>query len=192
MIITKNDLLGEKERYSKEIMKGAIFLHPTDTINGIGCNAMHDGSVKLLREIKANPNNPFSVIAPSKDWILENCIVPRHAKKWLDKLPGPYTLVLRLKNRQAVSRHVNPNDDTIGVRIPKHWIAEFVRFVGVPVITTSPNRLGEEYSTDIEELHPDIYNNTSFFIYENDGEKSPSDIVILTGKKPKIIKRNLR
>ncbi|MBW2988181.1 threonylcarbamoyl-AMP synthase [Candidatus Woesearchaeota archaeon] len=190
MIITKNELWSEKERFAKKVVEGAIFLHPTDTINGLGCNALHDEAVKQLRKIKATPDNPFSVIAPSKDWIKENCVIDEKAEAWLNKLPGPYTLVLKLKNKNAVSKHVNPKDDTIGIRIPNHWISEFVSHIGIPVITTSANVRGHEYNDDLDELHPKIKNGVEFMIYEVRPKGSPSDIVILTEEKPRIIKRS--
>ncbi len=190
MIITKSELFNKLEKYARLVFKGAIFVHPTDTINGLGCDATHDEAVKKLRKIKNSHSSPFSVILPSKDWIRENCELNEEAKRWLKKLPGPYTLVLKLRNRSAVSRYVNPNDNTIGVRIPDHWISEFVSYLDVPIVTTSPNPNGEDYTDDIEELHPLISNNVNFIVYDSSVGSKPSDIVILTGKKPKIIKRS--
>ncbi len=189
MIITKTELFEEKERYAREIAKGAVFLHPTDTINGLGAAATHDEAVKKLRRIKKNPHAPLSIIVPSKAWIRENCEVPIHAEEWLAKLPGPYTLVLNLKNKNAVSKHVNPKNDTIGVRIPKHWISEFVEHIGEPIISTIANVSGEEYSHDIDEVHDDISNNTNFMIYEAYEKGKPSEVIDLTGDKAEIITR---
>ncbi len=189
MIITKSELLADKERFARDVSEGAIFLHPTDTINGLGCIATDKKAIEKLRRIKENPSTPFSVIAPSKQWIRENCIITDEAEKWLKLLPGPYTLVLKLKNKNAVSKLVNPQDETIGVRIPNHWISGFVNYLEHPVITTSANVVGHEYSSDLDDLHPNIKNNTAFMIYEVGSSMRPSDIVILTEDKPKIIKR---
>jgi L-threonylcarbamoyladenylate synthase len=189
MIITKNDLHVEKARYAKSVNNGELFLHPTDTINGLGCNATHDEAIQKLRKVKQSPTSPFSVIAPSKDWIRENCEITKHAEEWLNKLPGPYTLVLKLKNKQAISKHVNPSDDTIGVRMPDHWITDFVGYLGTPIITTSANIVGQECVEDLDELHPEIKHNVAFMIYDVSGRKTPSDIVFLTESKPRIIKR---
>lgn len=78
-------------------LKKEIFIYPTDTIYGIGCDAENKTLVKKIREIKNRDNGSFSVIAPSINWILENCETD---KKQIKKyLPGPYTLILKKKRR---------------------------------------------------------------------------------------------
>jgi len=67
----------------------------------------------------------------------KNCEVIEEAKEWLDKLPGPYTLLLKLKNKDAVAKEVMPETDALGVRIPEHWFSGVVRMLNLPVVTTS-------------------------------------------------------
>ena len=74
-ILTKEEFLLEKIQLFEEILDGAVFVYPTDTIYGIGCNATDEKAVRKLRELKGRPTNPFSVIVPSTEWILENCIL---------------------------------------------------------------------------------------------------------------------
>ena len=144
-------------------------------------------AVEKIRIIKKRAMQPFSVIAPSKDWIKENCII--NDKKWLDKLPGPYTLVLKLQNNKALSDMVNPDIDTVGVRIPKNWFSEFISETGVPIITTSVNKSGEEFMTTLENLDDDIRHAVDFIIYEGEKTGSPSTIVRLDKEKPEILER---
>ncbi len=73
-LLTKEELNERKEEIIEKILNGAIFIYPTDTIYGLGCNAMIDDSVKRIREWK-NRETPFSVIVPNKKWIEENCEV---------------------------------------------------------------------------------------------------------------------
>ena len=68
-IVTKEEFLGSKAFYLKRISGGAVFIYPTDTIYGIGCDATNDAAVKRIREIKHRSENPFSVAVPSKNWI---------------------------------------------------------------------------------------------------------------------------
>jgi L-threonylcarbamoyladenylate synthase len=155
------------------IRSGKIFIYPTDTIYGIGCNALIDTSVERVRTIKNRPDNkPFSIIAPSKEWIIENCEV---SQAELDKyLPGPYTLFLRKEETCQVSKFVNTSDDTLGVRIPDHWFTSFVAEAGVPFVTTSVNLSGEEYMKKLEDLSPEILNAVDYVVYEGEIDREPS------------------
>lgn len=186
-LISKTELDQNKEVFLKEIKSGIVFVYPTDTIYGIGCDATNSLSVMKIRKIKERQDLPFSVVAPSKDWIRENCVVDDEAEEWLDKLPGPYTLILKLKNKSCVSREVNLDLDTIGVRIPDHWFTdEVISSIGKPVVTTSVNKHGEEYMVSIDNLDSSIW--PEYIFYEGKKDGSPSKIIDLTGKEP-VVKR---
>ncbi|MBI2647496.1 threonylcarbamoyl-AMP synthase [Candidatus Woesearchaeota archaeon] len=171
----------EKEAIVDAIINGAIFIHPTDTIYGIGCNAQNSKSVRKIRELKSRTSNPFSVIVPSLEWVHENCIVKKESEEWLRKLPGPYTLIFNLKNNNCVAKEVNPRLNSLGIRIPNHWIKNIVSEADVPVVTTSVNRSNEDYMTSLEDLEPAIKGGIDFVLYEGKKEGKPSKIVDLTG-----------
>lgn len=188
-IITKDELEHNKEKYFLRIRNGSVFIYPTDTIYGIGCSALNSESVKKIRNIKERPHMPFSVIAPSKKWILENCIVEGEAKEWVDKLPGPYTLILKLKNPSAISKEVNPNNRSIGVRIPRHWIYAYVAELGIPIVTTSANKAGKNFMTSIDNLDPGVKIKTEFILYEGEKIGQPSTLVHLENEEVEVIER---
>ena len=120
-VVTKEEL-GKK--IIKELKK-CLFVYPTDTVYGLGCNAEDRALVNQIRNLKKQFVRPMSVVAPGKKWIEESCEITEAAEKWLDRLPGPYTLILKLK-KKTVSRNTNLGSKTIGVRIPKHWISKII------------------------------------------------------------------
>ncbi len=179
-VLSKNDVIVHKLKIVSEIAAGAVFIYPTDTIYGIGCDATSDKSVRRIRELKQRDSKPFSIIAPSIDWIKDNCELNDKAKSWLLKLPGPYTLILPLRNTSAVCAQANMGVKTIGVRIPNHWIADLVSKLGRPLVTTSVNTAGAPPSTKLEQLQSF---NVDFIIF--DGElagKSSTVIDTVSGK----------
>ena len=137
--------------------------------------------------MKARSTNPFSVIAPSIEWIKENCIVAKESEEWLENLPGPCTLIFKLKNN-CVAKEVNPGLKTLAIRIPNHWIRKIIAEADVPFVTTSVNRANEEYMTSLEDLDPEIKSGVDFLLYEGEKKGNPSKIVDLTGKV-KVIER---
>ncbi len=181
-IVTKEEFLLGKARYVKMIREGNVFIHPTDTIYGIGCDATNEAAVKRIREAKQRASMPFSVIAPSKDWIFANCEFSSEGKMWLGKLPGPYTLIFKLKNKSAIAASVVSGSENIGVRMPQHWILDIVKELGFPVVSTSANIAGQPYMTSVDELEPSIMKKIDFAVYEGEKEGRPSTIVKLFGK----------
>ncbi len=171
------------------LMKRSVFIYPTDTIYGIGCNALDASLVNRVRAIKQRHDLPFSVIAPSKEWIIEHCVVDERAEEWLAKLPGPYTLILKLKNPDEFPVSVNNNLDTLGVRIPNNWFGEVVEELGVPIITTSANLTGDNHMTSLDDLHPVVKKNVDLIIYTGELKGKPSTIVRLDKPGEELVKR---
>ncbi len=188
-IINKDEFKSKKEELVNDIKKGAVFIHPTDTIYGLGCNAKDPESIKKLRDMKKRPNQPFSVIAPSKDWIYENCELSLEAGVWIDKLPGPYTMIVKLKNKTAVSKETNNDADTLGVRIPDHWTSSLAKETNLPIITTSANKAGDDFMTSLEDLDPQIKSKVNFILYEGEVKGKPSTLVDLTKKEVTVKER---
>lgn len=184
-ILTKEEFLSTKEDLIKLIKSGAVFIYPTDTIYGIGCNAKIDDAVKKIRILKQRPKNPFSIIAPSKEWITQNCILDN---SYLDKLPGPYTFICRLKNK-IVSDFVNPRLDTIGVRIPDSWFTQIIEEASVPFITTSVNITGEPYMQNLNKLDDYIKEGIDYIIDVGPLNGKPSTIIDFTKDKIEIKER---
>jgi L-threonylcarbamoyladenylate synthase len=187
-IVTKDEFGLIKEELAEKVEKGEIFIYPTDTIYGLGCNATNETSVLKLRNIKNQHDRPLSVIAPSVEWIKKNCIITKEVEEWLKKLPGPYTIILKLKNEKAIAQAVN-DTGSIGIRIPNHHISKFVNFLGFPIISTSANVAGNMFMTSIEDLDAGIRNKVDFYIDDGEIRGRPSTIVFLDKEKIEIRKR---
>jgi L-threonylcarbamoyladenylate synthase len=178
-LFIKEEVELNKERILR-ILENSIFIYPTDTIYGLGCNALREDLVEKIRLIKQRPEQPFSVIAPSKAWIYKNCNVSRQGSKWVKKLPGPYTLIMNLKNPNAVAENVNNNLPTVGVRIPKHWFTEIVSELNIPIVTTSANITGGNFMTSLDDLDEEIKRKVEYAIYEGPKKGKPSELIDLT------------
>ena len=187
-VLIKEEFLQEKDSIRNRLKEeNLVLVYPTDTIYGIGCNALSKEAVQRIRKIKKRESSPFSVIAPSKEWIVKNCSLNENAKEWLKKLPGPYTLVLKTKE-ECVAKNVAPGLKTLGIRIPDHWFSGFVKEMNIPIISTSANVSGNDFMTSLEDLDEDIKGKVDFIVYEGVKEGKPSRIIDLTGRI-KVIER---
>ncbi len=177
--LTKSEVQIRRDELLQRIANGEIFIHPTDTIYGLGCNAMDENAVKAIRKLKERQETPFSIWVPNKDCVMQNCVVTKETQSWLDKLPGPFTVVVKLKNKSALAKSVNPIGDTIGIRLPGHWFAVMVERLGVPIVTTSANRTGQMFMSNLEDLDDEIKKGVRFAIYEGEKKGKPSTIIDL-------------
>ena len=183
-IVNFNEI--NKSEIVRRIKDGDLFIYPTDTVYGLGCNAMKQGSVQLIKEIKSRNEKPLSVIAPNRQWIRKNFEVIN--KNFIKKLPGPYTYILKIKNR-AVARNVNPGMKTLGIRIPDHAFADLIKKAKVPFITTSVNYAGKSPARKIKDIPKRILSRVDIIIDDGFLPNYPSTVIDLTGKMARIIKR---
>ena len=188
-ITTKDHFLKDCKKAVELITFSSVFVYPTDTLYGIGCDARSAALVNRIRQAKNVHDAPFSVIAPSKDWIRENLEYMEEFDEWLDKLPGPYTLIMKIKNPRCVSQETTANRNTLGVRIPKNWFSDIVEEAGIPIVTTSVNTHGSPPITKIADIPEIIKKSVDFAIDDGDIKGSPSTLVDLTKSPPEVIKR---
>ncbi len=173
MLVRREDVEAQK-RYYYPLLREAIFIHPTDLMYGIGCDATNDQLVMRLRVLKHWQTHPFNIIAPSKEWIREHIELPEEA---LEQLPGPVTLIGRLKNPQAIAQEVHLGSNVVGVRIPDHWIAQIVNTLGHPIVSTCANKRAQRLMTCLDDAHPELVRSAKIVLHE--GVKS--------GKQPLFI-----
>lgn len=167
--------------FNKKQLKNKIFIYPTDTIYGIGCDATNKKLVQKIREIKDRDNKPFSVIAPSVKWILKNFIVD---KELIEKyFPGPYTLLLE-KKRKNFLKEVSENE-FVGVRIPNNDFTGVLQSLGKPIVTTSVNLSGKKPANKISEVDKNILKQVELVIDAGKLSGKPSTLI----KDGKEIKR---
>lgn len=157
-----------------------IFIYLTDTIYGIGCDATNKRLVNKIRKIKRRDTKPFSVIAPSKKWILNNFEVD---VKLINKyLPGPYTLLLKKKNLNFLK--VASDNEFVGIRIPDCSFTKKLQKTGKPIVTTSVNISDEPFATQISKVNKSILKQVDQIFDVGKLNGKPSTLVI-NGKEIK-------
>jgi L-threonylcarbamoyladenylate synthase len=141
-------------RSKEAVLAGKTIIYPTDTVYGIGGDALNQDVVERVRKIKGmEKNKPLSVMMADIGMIEEYCEVGLWEEVILKRhLPGPFTFVLKKHKEIPVT-----NDDTLGVRVPEfEFCNRLCDEVGRPVITTSANRTGEAAPTSFDEIKKEI------------------------------------
>ena len=123
------------------IQSGKLVIFPFDTCYGLICDASNQSAVdKLINYKSIRGDKPISVAVDSLEMVNEYAYVNDSAVSFIKNfLPGPFTLILKSKDR--LSRGVENVNNTIGIRIPKSDnVINLVSYLGKPVTATSANQ----------------------------------------------------
>lgn len=151
--------MSSEVRRAAEILKrGGLVAFPTETVYGLGADASRATAVARLYQVKRRPlDHPviihFANAAGAFSWARE---VPAAAQKLAATFwPGPLTLILRKSPK--VGGHVTGGQDTIGLRVPSHPVAqELLREFGGGIAAPSANRFGQVSPTTASHVRQDL------------------------------------
>ena len=152
-IVDKNN---QDLRYMNEIKEAALWIKsgdivafPTETVYGLGANALEDHAVAKIFEAKGRPSDNPLIVHIAKREQVEQLVtmIPPMAHQLMDAFwPGPLTLVLPSKGK--VSTLVSAGLSTIAIRMPDHPVAlALIENAEVPIAAPSANRSGKPSPT---------------------------------------------
>ena len=146
------------ERAAHLIRSCELVAFPTETVYGLGANAMDSDAVKKIFMAKGRPSdNPLIVhISNFKQLEIIARERPEVALNLMDRFwPGPLTIVF--PKRAEVPHEVTAGLDTVAVRFPGHPVAiEIIRRAGVPLAAPSANRSGRPSATTWQAVSEDL------------------------------------
>lgn len=157
--IDKNAINKEKVREAAAIIReGGLVAFPTETVYGLGADALQPEASKKIYAAKGRPSdNPLIVhISRFEDLVSIAKEVPQEAKKLADAFwPGPLTMIVN-KN-EKVPYETTGGMDTVAVRMPNHPIAlELIRQSGCLIAAPSANTSGRPSPTLAEHVAEDM------------------------------------
>jgi L-threonylcarbamoyladenylate synthase len=136
--------IDEIEIAARFIREGNVVAFPTETVYGLGANALNPMAVARIFELKERPTfDPLIVhIADKQDIAKYAYADDERIFKIIDKFwPGPLTIVL--KKQSIIPDIVTSGLTTVGLRMPKEEIAlELIRQSGCPIAAPSANKFG--------------------------------------------------
>jgi L-threonylcarbamoyladenylate synthase len=144
----------ELARAADLIRSGGLVAFPTETVYGLGANALDAQAVERIYEAKGRPSSSPLIVhvadeamatSISAEW--PGIAHALAARFW----PGPLTLVV--KKSSVVPDAVTAGLDSVGVRVPAHPVAlDLIRRAGVPIAAPSANRFTQISPTTAEHV----------------------------------------
>jgi L-threonylcarbamoyladenylate synthase len=181
-------------RAAHVIRAGGLVAFPTETVYGLGANALDAGAVARIFEAKGRPaTNPVIVhVAEVSEVLNVAAHWPETAAKLAERFwPGPLTLVVPKADR--VPAIVTAGGSTVAVRCPNHAVARaLIRASGTPIAAPSANRSTELSPTRAEHVLKGL--NGRIDLVLDGGPCSgglESTVVDVTGEIPRVLRPGL-
>lgn len=176
---------------SSILKNGGIGIFPTDTVYGIGCNALDiTGLEKLYKLKERNFNKPISILVSNPNMINKFVKNINNIERKLIENFWPGALTIIFNKSEIVPKLLTAGLDTIGIRMPNNKIAiELIDKLGGPIAASSANISGEIPATNINNALKNSFNNKIDFIID-DGEtyNIPSTIVRVENDEIRILR----
>ena len=198
MRIISNPTPGKIKRAANALIDGDLVAFPTETVYGLGADATNEKAVSRIYSVKGRPTgHPLIVhISSIKQLEIWAKNLPDYAIQLAREFwPGPITLILK---RSALAKDfVTGSQDTVGLRVPAHPVAQkllasFEKLGGFGIAAPSANRFGAVSATSsddvIEEIGKDLDAND---VIINGGSSSigiESTIIDCTKDMPSVLR----
>jgi len=141
-----------------EILKqGGVVAFPTETVYGLGADALNKEAVKKIFEAKGRPqDNPLIIHVADHDLSAYAAEIPEKAKELMGKFwPGPLTIIL--KKTDLIPMETSAGLDTVGIRMPSNETARLlIKTSGCPIAAPSANISGKPSPTNFHRCVEDL------------------------------------
>jgi len=157
---------AEVEEAAKILREGGVVVFPTETVYGLGANALDADAVRKIYALKGRPaTSPLIVHVASVEQAKELAAewAPEAERLARQYWPGPLTLVVPKKD--VIPDVVTAGLTTVGLRMPRHRLAlELLRAAGVPIAAPSANRFMQLSPTTAEHVREAFGAETPFLL----------------------------
>jgi len=182
---------GIIERASSLIRSGEIVAFPTETVYGLGANALDPLAISKIYQIKGRPSdNPLIVHIGDLNMLsgLVSTIPPREMRMIKKFWPGPITLIF--KKSKSVPKITTGGLGTVAVRMPRNKIAlALIKRSGLPIAAPSANLSGKPSPTNASHVKEDLNGKVKLIL---DGGRTEigieSTVIDMTPRIPVILR----
>ena len=190
--VTEDNLAEIALLTGKILSLGGVILYPTDTLYGLGVDALNTEAVQRLRQVKAREGKkPISVVVRNHEEAEKHVHISPEAKALMERhLPGALTLVVPA--RAHIPEGVLLNG-ALGVRIPDDTVAlALAHTFPNPITATSANISGYRTAHTVEDILRDLGRHAEYIdLVIDDGPREsphPSTVVTLIEGRPYILR----
>ena len=171
------------------IKGGGVIVYPTDTVYGLGADALNPEAILKIFKIKGRPlDQPLPVAVSGLEMAAKLAFVNYKASKLMEVFwPGALTIVL--KKKSIIPSIVVGGGENVGLRMPDHAVSlMIIRTSGAPLVATSANKHGQPSTLEAEETMRQIGNEVDLVLDGGKTKGQSSTIIDLTRIPPLIVR----
>ena len=158
--------VAEIDHAATLLRSGRLVAFPTETVYGLGANALDAAAVARIYAVKRRPpTSPLIVHVASTEMAVSLVASWPEVAERLARIywPGPLTLVI--SKRMAIPDIVTAGLPSVGLRLPAHPVAlALIRAAGVPVAAPSANRFSELSPTTANHVRSSLGNDVDYIL----------------------------
>lgn len=172
----------ELKEAAEIIKKGGLVAFPTETVYGLGANALDKTASEKIYKAKGRPSdNPLIIHIANKSDYEKYCKIENSLtfnKLTSDFVPGPITIIQ--KKHDIIPDTVTAGMDTVAVRLPSHKVARrLIELAGVPIAAPSANTSGRPSPTKAEHVIEDMSGKVDMIIDGGECEVGLESTIVL-------------
>jgi len=172
------------------LREGGLVGIPTETVYGLGANALDEAAVRLIFAAKGRPaDNPLIVHVPTVEDAEPLCHISSEARTLMEHFcPGPLTIIMPRK--PCIPDVVTAGLDTVAVRIPSHSAAQqLLRLCRLPIAAPSANTSGKPSPTTAEHVYHDMRGKLPIILDGGECEVGlESTVISMAGDIPTVLR----
>ena len=180
------------EEAARLLRAGALVAFPTETVYGLGGDALDERAVAEIFAAKGRPAfNPLIVHVPGLAEAEMHALFDARARRAAERFwPGPLSLVLPRRPDSGLSLLASAGLDTVAMRAPAHPVAQaLLRAAGRPIAAPSANRSGRLSPTEAAHVAAELGDRVALIL---DGGRCPvgveSTVLDLSGERPVLLR----
>jgi tRNA threonylcarbamoyl adenosine modification protein (Sua5/YciO/YrdC/YwlC family) len=182
------------KKVAEVLRSGGVIIYPTDTVYGFGCDIFQPKAIERICRIKgidpqkANLSFVCSDLSDLSKYA-KSISTPQY-RFIKNYIPGPFTFILPAS--KEVPKILKSKKDTIGIRVPNHYITHAIAAeLGHPILSSSlPGEMVEEY-TDPEYIHEKFEKLVDLVVDGGIGGMEYSTIVDMTEEEPVVTRQGI-
>ncbi len=176
----KNDYI----KFAKEVFNGAIFVYPTESVFGLGCDINNKNAIERVLSLKRRDVCKGLIVISDNFEKIKYLIDIKYHQVFIEnyKTDVPTTWICPASKR--VLSEITGGTQKIALRITENFTCiKICKILNAPIISTSANKSGEKPFIKYDDILNNFYNDVDYIIKGNVGNsKKPSRIIDLLTK----------